>query len=103
MKIVKAQMLGAPGGNRKFVGTDWIAIFKKDCDRDVRVFFRCVEDAAGLVTGHLGAGPWLCAGIYPSGIAHIVCLIDSIEITAHKQIGVRRENGLRDLFYAPGL
>ena len=54
MKIVKAQMLVAPGGNRKFVGTDWIAIFKKDCDRDVRVFFRCVEDAAGLVTGHLG-------------------------------------------------
>ena len=38
MKIVKAQMLGAPGGNRKFVGTDWIAIFKKNCDRDVRVF-----------------------------------------------------------------
>jgi hypothetical protein len=45
-------MLGAPARNRKLVGTDWIAVFKKDCDPNMRVLFRGVEDAAGLVASH---------------------------------------------------
>jgi hypothetical protein len=33
LKIIEAQMLGTLGGNREFVGTNRITIFKKDCDR----------------------------------------------------------------------
>jgi hypothetical protein len=37
LKIIEAQMLVTPSGNREFVGTNRITIFKKDCDSHVRV------------------------------------------------------------------
>jgi hypothetical protein len=54
-----------------------------------------MQQASWLVMS--GAGPWLFPGMYPSGIAHLIWPIDSIPITAHKQIAVRRENGLHHM------
>ena len=77
-------MLRAPGGDRKLVGTGWIAVFKKDCNRNVRIFSEelRMQQASWLVI--CGAGPWLFPGIYPSGIAHVVCPIVFIKTSGHK-------------------
>ena len=56
VKIVEAQMLGAPGGDRKLVGANRVTVFKKNCDRNVGVCCGSVQDAARLMAGHLRGG-----------------------------------------------
>jgi hypothetical protein len=48
-EIVETQVERAPGGNRHAIGTDRLAVGKKDCDRDVRIAIPGVENARGLV------------------------------------------------------
>ena len=54
-----------------------------------------MQQASWLVI--CGVGPWLFPGIYPSGIAHIVCPIRFHEKQFIRKIGARRGNGLHDL------
>ena len=47
-------MPGAARRNRKFIGANRVTVFKENRDRNVRLLLRRIENAARLVTGHLG-------------------------------------------------
>jgi hypothetical protein len=89
-------MLGAPGRNRKIVRAHRIAVFKKIVIATCASLFDALrmQQASWLVIS--GPAPWLFPGMYPSGIAHVVCPIDSIKTRARKQIDVRFGNGLHN-------